>query len=100
MGTKSFMKHGREVDRTTIIENTDDLCVQVAMENTGAVWNGNNMKSSDFAKIVISKFQITFQPLQVKHVHVNLIAMDKLFPNAFLFKLYFVLVRTHFFSVN
>jgi len=53
--TKSFMKNNREVDRTTIIENTDDLCVQVAMENTGAVWNGNNMKSSDFAKIVISK---------------------------------------------
>lgn len=40
---KSFIKGNREVDRNIIVENSDDLCVQVAMENVGAVWDGTNM---------------------------------------------------------
>jgi len=52
---KSFIKGNREVDRNIIVENSDDLCVQVAMENVGAVWDGTNMKSSDFTKTLYNE---------------------------------------------
>merc|ERR1712070_63764 len=57
---KSFIKGNREVDRTTIVENSDDLCVQVAMENIGAVWDGTNMKSSDFTKTLYGEIVNNF----------------------------------------